>query len=133
MQNSLHSFSFILHFHAQYLQNKAYKHLIAKIFPEQLGYLALSAPSYFPRASRVLLLTEREGKRSYPRDPDPPEQPKARSAAPGAGPALPQQTARGGGTDSGAAPPRPAPLQAAAESGGRPPAPRAAGTATGGH
>lgn len=53
--SSLHSFSLRLHFHAQYLQNKAYKHLMAKIFPEQLGYLAPPAPSHFPNASRVLL------------------------------------------------------------------------------
>lgn len=53
--SSLHSFSLRLHFHAQYLPNKAYKHLMAKIFPEQLGYLALPAPSRFPNASRVLL------------------------------------------------------------------------------
>lgn len=133
MQNSsLHSFSLRLHFHAQYLQNKAYKPLIAKIFPVQLGYLALSAPSYFPSASLRSAFTGGEGKRSYPRDPDPPEQPQARSAAPGA--------ARAGGTDSGAAPgsrraasARRAPrLPAAAESGGRPPVPRCAGTATGG-
>lgn len=55
MQNSsLHSFSLRLHFHAQYLQNKAYKHLMAKIFPEQLGYLTLPAPSRFPNASKAL-------------------------------------------------------------------------------
>lgn len=60
--SSLHSFSLRLHFHAQYLQNKAYKHLMAKILPEQLGYLAPPAPSHFPNASRVLL-RRRGGKR----------------------------------------------------------------------
>lgn len=76
MQNSsLHSFSLRLHFHAQYLQNKAYKHLMAKIFPEQLGYLTLPAPSRFPNASKALSRWGGGGRRSYPREPDPPEQP----------------------------------------------------------
>lgn len=67
MQNSsLHSFSLRLHFHAQYLQNKAYKHLIAKIFPEQLGYLALSAPSYFPSASLQERFYGRSGEAKLP-------------------------------------------------------------------
>lgn len=75
MQNSsLHSFSFRLHFHSKYLQNKAYKHLTAKIFPKQSGYLALPALSHFRNAPGGRL---RNGGRrgSYPREPESPAQP----------------------------------------------------------
>lgn len=107
MQNSsLHSFSLRLHFHVQYLQNKAYKHLIAKIFPEQLGYLALSAPSCFPSASlrSAFLGAERGSEVTH-------AMPIRRSSLRHT--ALPQRAARAGGTDSGAAPAAPGCLRAA--------------------
>lgn len=97
--SSLHSFSLRLHFHAQYLQNKAYKHLMAKIFPEQLRYLALPAPFRFPNASRVLPRSGGEsGGEKLPT--------RTRSSAavaphaalpPRTGPALPQPAARSRG------------------------------------
>lgn len=106
MQNSsLHSFSLRLHFHAQYLQNKVYKHLMAKILPEQSGYLALLAPSHLADASKVLVRNRgwREVthanpiRRSslVPRRADTTRFPRA--APP---------VARAGDTGSGAAPPR---------------------------
>lgn len=99
MQNSsLHSFSLRLHFHAQYLQNKAYKHLIAKIFPEQLGYLALFAPAYFPSASLGSAFTERGGEAKLP------TRPRSAGAAPGTQRCPSGLPEPGAPTDTGLAP-----------------------------
>lgn len=109
MQNSsLHSFSLRLHFHAQYLQNKAYKHLMAETLPEQSGYLALLAPSHLPNASRVLVRNRgwRQVTHANPIRRSSLVAPRADTTRfPRAAPPV----ARAGDTDSGAVPPRSTP------------------------